>query len=67
MTVPAFAQPKAMTFDLSTETRWAEPMAQVPTVGTLLIIQENGRMVLKVDGSRWQEDQHTLEQPVSRG
>ncbi len=55
--LPVAAQTTSKTADFSFETIGAEPKAMIPMVGNWIITQDNGRKVLKVDGTRWQEGQ----------
>ena len=55
--LPAIGQTVSKTVDLSSETLGAEPKAMIPMVGNWTITQDNGRKVLKVDGTKWQEGQ----------
>ncbi|MBI1752637.1 MAG: hypothetical protein HY014_03245 [Acidobacteria bacterium] len=55
--LPAVAQVVSKTVDFSSETVGAEPKAMIPMVGNWTITQDNGRKVLKVDGTKWQEGQ----------
>lgn len=55
--MPVMAQSTPKTVDFSSETIGAEPKTMLPVVGNWTIAQENGRKVLKVDGTRWQQGQ----------
>ncbi|HJV47892.1 MAG TPA: hypothetical protein VJ549_01325 [Geothrix sp.] len=57
MTLPAATRSKPIVMDLGPEMLGAEPKAMIPMVGSWLVVQDEGRKVLKVDGSRWQEGQ----------
>lgn len=55
--LPVTAQTVSKTVDLASETVGAEPKAMIPMVGNWTITQDNGRKVLKVDGTKWREGQ----------
>lgn len=55
--LPVLGQSTPKTVDFSAETVGAEPKTMLPMVGNWSIAQENGRKVLKVDGTRWQQGQ----------
>lgn len=57
VTLPLAAQSAPTAVDFSAETAGAEPKTMLPMVGNWTITQDNGRKVLKVDGTRWQEGQ----------
>ncbi len=57
VSLPVVAQTVSKTVDFSSETVGAEPKAMIPMVGNWTISQDNGRKVLKVDGTKWQEGQ----------
>lgn len=55
LSLAAQTGPKEVAF--TGEAPGAEPKAMLPMVGNWVIAVENGRNVLKVDGTRWQEGQ----------
>jgi hypothetical protein len=55
--LPVAAQSTTTSVDFSAETAGVEPKTMLPMVGNWTITQDNGRKVLKVDGTRWQEGQ----------
>lgn len=57
ISLPLAAQTVSRSVDLNAESVGAEPKAMIPMVGNWSIAQDNGRKVLKVDGTKWREGQ----------
>ena len=64
LALPLFAQSPVRVLDFATETVGEEPRTLIPIVGKWTITQDQGRKVLKVDGTRWREGQRLANLPA---
>ena len=64
LALPVVAQQPAMVLDFAAETVGEEPRTLIPIVGKWTITQEQGRKLLKVDGTRWREGQRLANLPA---
>jgi len=64
LALPAVAQSPAKVLDFATETIGEEPRTLIPIVGKWTITEQQGRKLLKVDGTRWREGQRLANLPA---
>ncbi len=64
LALPLFAQAPAKILDFAAETVGEEPRSLIPIVGKWTVTQDQGRKVVKVDGTRWREGQRLANLPA---